>query len=256
MPLEKVVENPPIDEALKLISEMIRERQLVIVVGLCRVTYEGRASSKLRIGERVVIIKGDGTLLIHQPTGHKPVNWQPPGGIVVVRTEDGRLQISVYRRRPLERVIVEFEKVEAVLGGRLKDSATLEMYASEEDVKKAIVLRPDILGDNVRIIGSEIRLGDVGIVDLLAEDREGNLLIVEIKNERAGREAGLQLLRYVMYAKSHFKRPVKGVLVAPELSETLHKMLKRHGLKYVKLTPKKALKILEEHERKGLYNWI
>jgi len=37
----------------------------LLIVGNCCVEYRGRASSKLGPGERIIIIKEDGALLIH-----------------------------------------------------------------------------------------------------------------------------------------------------------------------------------------------
>ena len=51
---------------------------VLIVVGCCSVKYVGRARSMLGWGERIVIVKSDGSVLVHQRVGREPVNWQPP----------------------------------------------------------------------------------------------------------------------------------------------------------------------------------
>jgi len=47
--------------------------------GRCAVAYEGRAQSQLEAGDRFVLCKPDGTILVHSDTKQKPRNWQPPG---------------------------------------------------------------------------------------------------------------------------------------------------------------------------------
>ena len=66
-------------EAAERIRMAIRSKEFLVIVGRMEVNYEGRASSTLGSGDRVLMIKPDGSVLIHRPTGYEPVNWQPPG---------------------------------------------------------------------------------------------------------------------------------------------------------------------------------
>ena len=59
----------------------ISHKKIVIIAGRCTVEYEGRASSSLGSGERLVILKPDGSALVHRPKDYSPVNWQPPGSL-------------------------------------------------------------------------------------------------------------------------------------------------------------------------------
>ena len=77
--------NPPISEAAEILERAFRARSFVLVIGNCRVDYEGRASSTLEWGERITIVKQDGSVLVHRPTGYEPVNWQPPKCVVNVK---------------------------------------------------------------------------------------------------------------------------------------------------------------------------
>ena len=72
-------EKPTVDDATKMVKKAIASRKMLILVGSCRVNYKGRASSKLESGERVLIIKEDGSILVHRSKGYEPINWQPPG---------------------------------------------------------------------------------------------------------------------------------------------------------------------------------
>ncbi|NIA11896.1 MAG: DUF91 domain-containing protein, partial [Nitrospiraceae bacterium] len=51
---------------------------VLIVVGCCSVEYSGRARSTLGLGERIVIVKPDSSVLVHQRAGRELVNWKPP----------------------------------------------------------------------------------------------------------------------------------------------------------------------------------
>ena len=64
------------------------KKYTIVIIGSCKVIYEGRASSTLDYGERIVILKQDGSTLIHRPTGYKPVNWQPSGASIKIKPDE------------------------------------------------------------------------------------------------------------------------------------------------------------------------
>ena len=76
-----------LEYAAEKIREGIRSGSLIVLMGLMEVYYEGRAASSLGPGERLLIIKQDGSLLVHRPTGYEPVNWQPPGSKIEIFLE-------------------------------------------------------------------------------------------------------------------------------------------------------------------------
>ena len=69
-----VLVNPTLLEAESLIKKTFAQRSTLIVSGNCSVKYVGRASSTLEPGERMLIVKADGALLVHRPVGYEPVN--------------------------------------------------------------------------------------------------------------------------------------------------------------------------------------
>ncbi|HEX7482606.1 MAG TPA: endonuclease NucS, partial [Candidatus Bathyarchaeia archaeon] len=74
-----VLIEPSLAEAAVLIEKAFSQRRTLVVAGTCHVHYVGRAISTLELGERLLIIKSDGSLLVHRPIGYEPVNWQPAG---------------------------------------------------------------------------------------------------------------------------------------------------------------------------------
>lgn len=62
----KILENPNCEDAYGLIEEALRKRATITIYACCKVNYEGRALSELNWGERIILIKPDGSFLIHQ----------------------------------------------------------------------------------------------------------------------------------------------------------------------------------------------
>ena len=243
-----VLTNPTIEEAEKIVRDAILHGKTLLLVSLCRVHYFGRAKSKLEPGERIVIVKADGSLLVHRSVGYEPVNWMPGGDVVFnVQVKDGILEVRALRKKPMETVTVFFEEIQLVASLSLTDSGDFSLYASEEDMQRAILARPNLLEEGFRPISYEKKV-EPGFVDVYGEDKDGNLVVVEIKRKTAGKEAVFQLARYIEAIKSRSNRKMRGLLVAPSLGKNVQRTLETLGLGYKYLDPKKCSETLSRRK--------
>jgi len=246
-----VLVSPNVAEAEKAVKEAVSQRKTLIVVGNCWVHYLGRAKSKLEPGERILIIKDDGSLLVHRSVGYEPVNWQPPGCIFQIQEKDNILEIRAVRRKPAESVKVFFDKIFMVSALSLADSGEFSLYASEEDMQKAILLEPSLLEEGFKPISYEKKVKP-GFVDVYGVDRKGKLVVVEIKRKTAGKIAALQLAKYVDAVKGKANREVRGILVAPNIAKDVRRLLATLGLEFKSLDPRKCAETLKRSEAKKL----
>ena len=224
---------------------------MILIIGDCWVHYTGRASSKLESGERILIIKEDGSLLVHRSVGYEPVNWQPPGCIFHVQATDNILEIHAVRQKPVESVKVFFDKIHMVSASSLMDSGEFSLYASEEDMQKAILLEPSLVEEGFKPISYEKKV-EPGFVDVYGVDKGGGFVVVEIKRRTAGSEAVLQLARYVDAIKSRVNRKVRGILVAPNIAKGVQKLLATLELDFKSLNPRKCSEILNRPKTRKL----
>ena len=137
-----VLIQPTLAEAAELIEKAFTQRRTLIIVGTCHVHYVGRANSTLELGERILIIKSDGSLLVHRPVGYEPVNWQPAGGVFHVQVKDDELEVHGVRQKPHESVRVTYDSVYMISALSLSDSGDFLLHASEDDMHRAILLKP------------------------------------------------------------------------------------------------------------------
>lgn len=250
-----VLANPALTEAASAIEKAVMQRRTIIVAGRCRVRYAGRASSTLEPGERILIIKADGALLVHRPTGYEPVNWQPPGCIFHVQTKANALEVHGVRQKPRESVRVTFDIVFMVSAIDLADSGEFLLYASEEDMHRAILINPSLLEDGFKPISYEKHI-EPGFVDVYGVDKDGKLVVVEVKRKTAGKEAALQLERYIGAIKVKANREVRGVLAAPSLGKDVQRLLSTLGLEFKALDPKKCAEVLKRAETAKLESFF
>jgi RecB family endonuclease NucS len=239
-----VLVNPTLSEAESLVRKAFARRRTLVVAGNCRVRYTGRASSTLEMGERLLIVKEDGALLVHRPVGYEPVNWQPAGSIFHVHADKEQLEIRGVRQKPRESVTLTFDAVFMVSALNLVDSGEFMLYASEEDMHKAVLLKPSLLEDGFKPISYEKHV-EPGFVDIYGEDQNGKLVVVEVKRRTAGKEAALQLAKYIDAIKVKANRELRGVLAAPDLGKDVQRLLVTLGLEFKALDPKKCAEFLK-----------
>lgn len=251
-----VLIRPSIREAERLVNEATSQKRMLIAVGRCWVHYVGRAASKLEPGERVVIIKADGSLLVHRSVGYEPVNWMPGGEIVLnSRSTDEALEVRALRKKPAESVRIFFDQLQLVASLSLDDSAEFSLYASEQDMQKAVLVRPDLLEDGFKPITYEKKV-EPGFVDVYGEDKDGNLVVVEIKRKTASKDAAVQLSRYIEAVRARSSRRVRGVLAAPGLGKHVQRTLITLGLEYKHLDPRKCAEALARTESRKLVDFF
>ena len=247
----KVLTNPGLTEAAAAIEKALSQRRTIIVAGKCKVLYSGRAKSTLEPGERILIIKEDGSLLVHRPVGYEPVNWQPSGSVFHVQTKADSVEVHAVRQKPRENVRVLFYEVFMVSALSLNDSGEFSLYASEKEMHRAILRKPSLLEEGFMPISYEKKV-EPGFVDVYGVDKNGKLVVVEVKRKTAGKEAVLQLARYIDAIKGKADRELRGVLVAPGLGKDVQRLLVTLGLEFKALDPKKCAKVLKKDQNAKL----
>ncbi|WP_297070090.1 endonuclease NucS [Thermococcus sp.] len=237
MPKKKVLAavDPSAGELLKIVDSALLEGDVLTIFARCRVHYDGRAKSELGSGDRVIIIKPDGSFLIHQSKKREPVNWQPPGSRAHLELRDEPVLISV-RKKPLETLEVELEKVYMVSAFRAEDYEELSLTGSEAEMAEMIFESPELIEPGFKPLFREKQIRH-GIVDILGKDSQGNPVVLELKRRRAELHAVSQLKRYVEALKDEYGKDVRGILVAPSLTSGAKRLLEKEGLEFRKLEP-------------------
>ncbi|WP_411967852.1 endonuclease NucS [Haloferax sp. YSSS75] len=230
--------RPTHRDALVHLEDAFERGEMCTVFGRCTVDYDGRATSELGPGDRLVLLKPDGSILVHTDEKRTPVNWQPPGCTHSASVRDGRLRIRSTRSNPDERLDVHFERVEQCSVYGVDDRSDLELSGSEEDLRQHILANPSILETGFDPLETE-RQSDAGPIDIFGEDADGVPVVVELKRRRVGPSAASQLGRYVDALRREFgdTDPVRGILVAPSLTDRAATLLEREGLEFVALDP-------------------
>lgn len=250
-----LLESPRVEISLSTIQKALSEHKTLLIIGECRIDYRGRASSKLEPGDRIVIIKEDGSVLVHRPSDYSPVNWQPPGCLFETKAVEDELVIRAIRQRPKETIRIFFMQIYAIGVLDLVDEGDFSLFASEDDMQKAILANPDLIEPGFRPISHEKRV-EPGFVDVYGIDERGRLVVIEIKRKTAGKTAVLQLAKYLEAIRDSTNREIRGVLVAPEISRGTQPLLATLNLEFKALSPRKCAEILSKARTRKILDFF
>jgi len=241
------LDAPDPEAVVAAATAAVRDGAVLTVTANCEVEYEGRTSGSLGPGDRVLVAKPDGTFLVHQPTGHAPVNWMPGGGRVSARVSDGDAVLLARRTNPTERVEARIREAYGLTRFDATDGATYRESGTEAEMHEYIEANPAVLEEGLRIVDHE-RESKYGYIDFFARDAEGRPVVVEVKRIQATLNHFDQLKRYVSLYESGEAEGladggggagdggVRGLLVAPSASDRVKRALRDAGLEFVGLS--------------------
>jgi len=168
-----------------------------LIVARCEVRYCGRLNALLPEALRLIIIKADGSVLVHADAGgYKPLNWMTPPTVI----EESADQIVVRRRAKFDGDRLEIDIGEVLSDvthdmGPPDEEATLTKDGVEAHLQELLAEQPTWCGEGLRLVRREWPT-DIGPVDLMCRDAEDEWVAVEVKRV-AGIEAVEQLTRYL-----------------------------------------------------------
>ncbi len=234
----RTLHRPSHREALSQLEAAFERGDVISIFGRCTVEYEGRAASSLGPGDRLLLLKPDGSALVHTDEKRTPVNWQPPGCEHRGAVRDGQLQVRSQRTNPDESLTVRFITVGQFSAYDATDEEELELTGSEEDLRQHVLDNPELIEEGFEPLATE-RESAAGPMDIYGEAADGTPVVVELKRRRVGPDAVGQLQRYVDALKREFGdgTDVRGVLVAPSITDRATELLTTAGLEHVALDP-------------------
>ena len=204
-----------------------------LIVARCEVTYSGRLSAHLPESTRLLMLKSDGSLLVHADAGgYKPLNWMTPptvieddGSTLVVRKRAGKTE---------DRLEIRLVEVLSDVEHDMGEAAALEKDGVEAHLQEALADRPESLGEALRLVRREWPT-DLGPVDLMCRDCDDGWVAVEIKRV-ATIDAVEQLTRYLERIRlDPAKQECRGVLAAQQVKPQAATLAETRGIRCVEV---------------------
>lgn len=224
------------------VEETLKTNGVLAAFVHCKVIYSGRAEAELDHGDRLLVIKGDNTLLIHQPINGNPINYLRPGS--KIGFEDHTLVASNMDSK--DNILVEISRVYECINRRLEDGKKQILAGTEAEMSDYIREHPKLISPDFTPLSREEHT-KYGFIDVFGHDKQGNLVIVECKRYAASLDAVTQLRRYVeKMMQLRGVSNVKGVIAAPKITPNALQMLQDWGYTFAAVEPPMRL---EKHKK-------
>ena len=213
-----------------------------LVIANCSVDYAGRLSAHLPLATRLLMLKSDGSILVHSDGGsYKPLNWMSPPCYITfdepddVQKDAGITQLwKVTQKKTDDVLVVSIYDVLHDSSHELGIDPGLQKDGVESDLQKLLAEQIELLGDGYHLVRRE-HMTAIGPVDILAKDATGGSVAVEIK--RRGDIDGVeQLTRYLeLMNRDPHLAPVAGVFAAQEIKPQARMLAQDRGIRCVLL---------------------
>lgn len=234
------------------LNKDLGERKLILIICSCSIDYHGRSRSRIGGGHRIITIKPDTTLIVHSLIGFKPLNWMsPPTETVAEYSDSGLILFSQRTKKPFEEIEIKLhEVVDYKAYGNLQDQERLSITHTEKDLRDYLMKNPYLVHQEFTPRKTEYET-PIGFFDLYGKIGE-RYVVVELKAEKAGLPAALQIKRYVEWLRQHVN-PAEGILIAPGITPNALRILNKEKIEYKRIDVKK-LEIKHKKEKK-LVDW-
>jgi endonuclease len=203
-----------------------------LIVARCSVEYSGRLSARLPEALRLVMVKADGSVLVHADAGgYKPLNWMTPPTVV----EEAPGSLVVRKLKGEDRLEITLHEVLSDVDHLMDaDADRLDKDGVEADLQEALAAAPRFCGEGFRLVRREWPT-DIGPVDLMCRDLEDGWIAVEIK--RVGTiDAVEQLTRYLERIRlDPALANCRGILAAQTVKPQARVLAESRGLAWVEV---------------------
>jgi RecB family endonuclease NucS len=208
-----------------------------LVIARCSVDYAGRLSAHLPLATRLLMLKGDGSILVHSDSGsYKPLNWMNPPCTISVREPDeeqaekGVVEVwRVSQAKTADILYISIYEILHELEHHLGEDPGLIKDGVEAHLQELLAEHLEVWDEGASLIRREYFTA-IGPVDILAKDSEGVTVAIEIK--RRGEIDGVeQLTRYLeLLNRDPQLRPVRGIFAAQEIKPQARTLAEDRGI--------------------------
>jgi endonuclease len=199
-----------------------------LIVARCEVRYSGRLNAVLPEALRLLMVKADGSFMVHADSGgYKPSNWMTAP--TVIEEQPDRIVVRKRAGTTEDRLEIDIAEVISDVRHDMGEAAALEKDGVERDLQEALAAAPRFCGEGFRLVRREWPT-DIGPVDLMCRDTADAWIAVEIK--RVGTiDAVEQLTRYLeRIRRDPAMAGCRGILAAQSIKPQARVLAEARGL--------------------------
>ena len=206
-----------------------------LVIARCSVDYVGRLTAHLPSATRLLLVKSDGSVLVHSDGGsYKPLNWMSPPCHLSIEVDAAGAGIWTVTNKAGERLVITVVEVHHDSAHELGVDPGLVKDGVEAHLQKLLAEQIESLGEGWRLVRREFPTA-IGPVDIMCRDAGDRAVAIEIK--RRGDIDGVeQLTRYLeLLNRDPLLAPVRGIFAAQEIKPQARVLAEDRGIECVVL---------------------
>jgi len=234
------------------IKNAIEKKAFIVIAAECEVWYHGKVESYLVEGDRIIIIKQDRVLLVHQPGGVNPINYMKENTEHRLVEEKDGVYLKSKNIFLKDYMDIKLHKIHFVSTHLLDDVGDILVSGSERDMSDMIYENPLLIEEGFKPFSREEHT-KFGFIDVFGTDKNGKIVVIECKRDFADFKAVNQLHRYIhkiMKSKGVKEETIRGIIAAPRMSENALVMLKEQGYEFKSVSPPKYLAQYDSKQKK------
>ena len=201
-----------------------------LVIASCSVDYVGRLTAHLPSATRLLLVKADGSVLVHSDGGsYKPLNWMSPPCALSTAVDDDGAGTWTVTNKAGEKLVITIESVHHDSAHELGIDPGLVKDGVEAHLQALLAAQVEVLGEGWRLVRREYPTA-IGPVDIMCRDADGRSVAIEMK--RRGDIDGVeQLTRYLeLLNRDPLLAPVRGIFAAQEIKPQARVLAEDRGI--------------------------
>ena len=201
-----------------------------LVIASCSVDYVGRLTAHLPSATRLLLVKADGSVLVHSDGGsYKPLNWMSPPCALSTAVDDDGAGTWTVTNKAGEKLVITIESVHHDSAHELGIDPGLVKDGVEAHLQSLLAAQVEVLGEGWRLVRREYPTA-IGPVDIMCRDADGRSVAIELK--RRGDIDGVeQLTRYLeLLNRDPLLAPVRGIFAAQEIKPQARVLAEDRGI--------------------------
>jgi RecB family endonuclease NucS len=206
-----------------------------LVIASCSVDYVGRLTAHLPSATRLLLVKADGSVLVHSDGGsYKPLNWMSPPCSLTIDVGDDGVGTWTVTNKAGEKLVITLDEVHHDSAHELGVDPGLVKDGVEAHLQALLAAQIEVLGEGWRVVRREFPTA-IGPVDIMCRDADGRSVAIELK--RRGDIDGVeQLTRYLeLLNRDPLLAPVRGIFAAQEIKPQARVLAVDRGIECVVL---------------------
>ena len=237
------------EDFIKRFVESYKSRSFIVFCAECTVNYSGRTETFLDKGERIILLKPDYSIQVHQPFGNTAINYMKENTDHTLSYINKNLILKSYNIPLGEFMEINISNVHFFNSHKAEDIHKLKITGDESDMSDMIYNNPTLIEKGLKSVSQEEQT-KYGFIDVLCTDENNNLVVIECKRVKADFSAVTQLYRYVnKICENKGITTARGILVAPSITYNAQKMLEDYGYKFISIDPPKYLEKLKKSQK-------